>query len=671
MMMIRRAITLIAITILTGALMCGAAVGQVNQEMIDRCLAGEIDEANATWWGFDPEDATEALQSAINSGVEKLVVEDMGTPWVVTPIELASNQEIIFEEGCEILAKRGEFKARNDTLFTARNVENVTLRGYGATFRMWQEDYDNPELYDKAEWRHCLAIRASSNISVLGLTLRDSGGDGIYLGRGSGAATNTDVHIRDVVCDNNYRQGISVITAENLLIEDTIMRNTSGTPPQAGIDFEPNRPEERLVNVVMRNCLTENNNSSGYTFYLRPMTAESTPVSVRIENCRSVGDLGHGARVITDATLDGSVTGTIEFVDCVFEDTRQPGISVVKPAARGLVRFERCKLINTGGTAETRSPIMLMSRMGADAPVGGVEFVDVEVHDPVDRIPMRYVDQAGGTALEDISGNLILVGEDGSRTNVELTEDVLAEWMPVTQIQDIPRLDLDTGELVPLVSDSPEAATDARWPVIRRHGDFLLYANEGDEVSFTVSYTQVGKSSGTEMPIEIVAPSGEVAHEAGAAFQEQTEVTFTAPETGVYTMSLDPGSNRFQFSDSSHPLNISGAEGPVRFIGMNKDLIFYVPEGTEEFGVRVFGDNAGEALAATLLNPMGEVVGEVDNQFELHQFHVELDEPSDGEVWTLQIRKPSDITWEDHYVDLRGILPVLAPAGTTLLVPAE
>jgi hypothetical protein len=36
----------------------------------------------------------------------------------------------------------------------------------------------------------------------------------------------------------------------------------------------------------------------------------------------------------------------------------------------------------------------------------------------------------------------------------------------------------------------------------------------------------------------------------------------------------------------------------------------------------------------------------------------------------LQIRKPSDATWEDHFVDLRGVPPLLAPAGAPLLVPA-
>ena len=50
--------------------------------------AGELTEAQASWWGFDPDDATASLQAAINSGVPRLIVEDMGAPWVVGPIRL-------------------------------------------------------------------------------------------------------------------------------------------------------------------------------------------------------------------------------------------------------------------------------------------------------------------------------------------------------------------------------------------------------------------------------------------------------------------------------------------------------------------------------------------------------------------------------------------------------
>ena len=124
---------------------------------------------------------------------------------------------------------------------------------------------------------------SSKNIKVLGLTLALSGGDGIYLGVSKTGVPSENVVIKDVICDRNYRQGISVISARNLLIENTIMRDTGGTPPAAGIDFEPNEASERIVRCVMRNCVAENNQGDGYVFYL---PAHSLPDNESECTCR-------------------------------------------------------------------------------------------------------------------------------------------------------------------------------------------------------------------------------------------------------------------------------------------------------------------------------------------------------------------------------------------------
>ncbi|MDH7571492.1 MAG: hypothetical protein QHJ73_18100, partial [Armatimonadota bacterium] len=205
----------------------------VNQKAIDQVAAGRLKEAKASWWGFDPEDSTRALQAAINSGVRRLVVDNVGKPWVVEPIQLRSNQEIFFEPGVEVVAKKGAFLGKGDALFRADGQRNITLRGYGATLRMRRSDYAAPP-YEKAEWRHCLTFRSCRDVRVLGLNLVESGGDGIYLGTATRGVPNKNVLIRDVVCDRNYRQGISVINAEDLLIENTVLKNTGGTAPSAG-----------------------------------------------------------------------------------------------------------------------------------------------------------------------------------------------------------------------------------------------------------------------------------------------------------------------------------------------------------------------------------------------------------------------------------------------------
>ncbi len=615
---------------------------------------GTITEAKASWWGFDPEDSTASLQAAIDSGVPKLIVEKMAGPWIVTPIILVSNQEILFEEGVEILAKRGEFHDNNDSLFRASGKENITLSGYGATWRMWREDYANPELYSKAEWRMCLKMGGCTNFKILGLTLTESGGDGIYLG----APASKDVLIKDVICDRNYRQGISVISAENLLIEGCTLSNTGGTNPRAGIDFEPNHPNERVVNCVMRDCVMENNEGAGIVLYLNPLDATSADISLRFENCRTSGNRT-SAHVGLRGGEQEAPDGLVEFVNCVFDSPRSNAIGVTKPASRSFVRFTDCTVINPGAT-----PIIISSRQEANVPAGGVEFVDLVVQDAEERNPMSFVD-GGGVGLADVGGTLIIDDE-----TVTLTDDLMAEWMPFLAWKVFDHLTLEGLTLKPLVEQADAAKYAFGFAKVRSKGRYLLYATEGDEVAFTVDYLQVGSYGGSTIPVVITAPSGEEAHRAEAPYQEETVVAFTAPETGAYRIVADPRANRLRITDCTNPLNLNGEGGAIRLISAAGDYYFWVPEGTTEFAVRVAGDG-GECIRAILINPDGEVVDEVDNTASAYQFEIEQPADTPGQVWIIRLAKPTVALWEDHYLDLRGVPPVVAPSREALLISVE
>src|SRR5690606_29588040 len=162
----------------------------------------------------------------------------------------------------------------------------------------------------------------------------------IYLGIGRQGEPNRNITIRDVVCDRNYRQGISVITAENLLIENCTLKNTAGTAPAAGIDFEPNPPRERLGNCVMRNCTIENNQGYAVHIYARPLNGTSEPVSLRIEDCVTRGSNALSASVITSCGETGPLKGRIEFVNCRFEDDGRTGLHIgSKPPGGVELRF--------------------------------------------------------------------------------------------------------------------------------------------------------------------------------------------------------------------------------------------------------------------------------------------------------------------------------------------
>ena len=191
----------------------------------------------------DPMDCTDDLQRAILAahhpiGPGALLVPLLpgGKPWIVRPIFLnVTDIHITFAPGVEVLAKRDQFHGMRDCLFAATLVRNVTLMGYGVTWRMRKADYHNKSAggarpYTKAEWRHGLQLHDTQDVVVAGLTITQTGGDGIDMG--GVISGNMNTHVTDCQLVDNHRQGMSIGAAKNLLVTNTLFGNTSGTAPE-------------------------------------------------------------------------------------------------------------------------------------------------------------------------------------------------------------------------------------------------------------------------------------------------------------------------------------------------------------------------------------------------------------------------------------------------------
>ena len=254
-------------------------------------LTGCVHTVKVSDFGFDREDSTKFIQAALDSGADRIVFDRRAEgPWVADRLRGRSNCEIVFEDGAELVAKRGEFKGWADVLLTFNCASNVTIRGKGR-LRMWKEDYQK-EPYKKAEWRHALALLSCRDVLIEDMEFNESGGDGIYVSTESKPAPGfkgycENVTIRNVKCLRNHRQGISIIAADGLLVEGCELSDTSGTSPEAGIDFEPNAPHDRLVNCVMRNCTLERNQGHGIDLMLVTLDEAAPPISITVENCVS------------------------------------------------------------------------------------------------------------------------------------------------------------------------------------------------------------------------------------------------------------------------------------------------------------------------------------------------------------------------------------------------
>jgi len=653
---------------LLGSAAVGAESVQPDEQAVREVLSGKRKVAHALWWGFRPEDATNALQAAINSGAEKVIVHKMPSPWIVDRIELAGNQEVVFEPGVVVLAKKGAFRGPNDALFTAWGRSNLKLTGYGATLRMHRSDYAGPD-YKKAEWRHVLNFRGCTNVTVAGLTLAESGGDGIYLGSGRNGEPNRNVTIRDVVCDRNYRQGISVINAEKLLIEDCVLKNTAGTPPAAGIDFEPNCATERLADCVMRRCVIENNQGYALVIYARPLDASSAPISIRVEDCITRGTNARSASIVTSCGSSGAVKGLIEFVNCRFEDVGRAGITIgSKPPGGVRLRFLRCTLADPSDRPTTAAPILFSTHKGDLGDIGGVEFLDCTLVELVSR-PVMQLNDATGARLLDVTGTLS-VRRGSDCVKYTLDQKLIDQWIPFDPVVGIRPVSLEGVRFERVSSAAPVGGRQVSGARVREEATYLLWAGRGQEVSLRLAHEPVGRSQGKPLAVGVFSPAGKQIQTVTIAFPGEADCKFTAAETGSYRIVCQPGTHTVRVLAATHPICIAGWGGQIHLLGTTGEWFFRVPSGTREFGIRVRGEGDGERVSAAVFDATGKLRWQRQNIGPAQSLHIQRDPAQQDEIWRLRLTRPTLGVLEDVYLDFRAIPAVIALHADDLLRPS-
>lgn len=105
----------------------------------------------------------------------------------------------------------------------------------------------------EGEWGMGICVAGGENISIYGLKIENCWGDCIYIRRNA-----KDVVIEDCTLDNGRRQGISIISAQNVLIKNCTISNIGGANPAYAIDVEPNQGDQvrnvEIINVEANNC---------------------------------------------------------------------------------------------------------------------------------------------------------------------------------------------------------------------------------------------------------------------------------------------------------------------------------------------------------------------------------------------------------------------------------
>jgi hypothetical protein len=113
------------------------------------------------------------------------------------------------------------------------------------------------------EWGMGMGINSSSNITVTGTVITNCWGDGITI-------SSYNCILKNVICDNNRRQGLTIGSSDSLLVDSCAFTHTNGTAPQDGIDIEPDAGTAQRVHIT--NSLIAYNGKVGVEMNAKPTT---------------------------------------------------------------------------------------------------------------------------------------------------------------------------------------------------------------------------------------------------------------------------------------------------------------------------------------------------------------------------------------------------------------
>ncbi len=191
-------------------------------------------------------------------------------------LKLKSNSTIIFSRNSKILLKSNSLT--HYSVLNLIDLENVNIF-YPTIIGDRKSHFGN-----SGEWGMGITIKGSKNVRLIYPNISSCWGDGIYITH-SKRSSSENILIDHAMLDYNRRNGITIISGQNVKITNAIISNTHGTLPMSGIDIEPNDNKSTVNNVLIKSSYLFNNGGSGLQLGLSRLPGVSRKtVNVQIED---------------------------------------------------------------------------------------------------------------------------------------------------------------------------------------------------------------------------------------------------------------------------------------------------------------------------------------------------------------------------------------------------
>lgn len=612
--------------------------------LLSLSLRAAPDVVKASSFGFNAEDATECLQAAINSGARKVIIDNVGKEWIVRPLKLRSNLELVFEDDVVLLAKENEFKARNASMFSGGNIQNVSIiGGKNCVIRMRKKDYLDESRYEKAEWRHGIGLHGADGFVLKNMTIQSTGGDGLYLGCAGTKACN-NVLVENCVFDDNNRQGLTVIGSDNTLIKNCVMKNTWGTNPMAGIGIEPNNVYGTMTNLVFENCECYGNAWIGgylHNWNLDPI--KTPPISVTFINCNFHDNKLGGFSVYGVKKGGRVVHGTADFIRCNFTGDELYALAFCSLTMDGFkVTLKDCV---ASVTAKSKAAVWLKTELFE--PYGNVDFGNLKIRDEVEREPIQATPMRL-QGMDTIYGTPVVAVGDGPYKAIDLAPIMAArpksdlgleaakqtEFVAVDYMAGADGPGVKAGEKVRLRGSNTFVQCVRKGTTARVHlwTDKLVERDTKVDPQKIVIENSKGKAvksvmvDENEQVVELTSPTEDEVYMFKFGGRHPFHVWSEAPGHGMIAANLSP------FCTSS-------------------TWYFVVPAALKKVSVMVCASEL-ESAVACLYDANGKALMEPKHVTDIDLLNVSRQPTEKDEIWSIRFTK----TVEDYSFTLMGDL---------------
>lgn len=247
-------------------------------------------------------------------------------------LTIESNTILYFPEKSVLLLQpsaKGTYE-----ILRLHNISNVEL--YNPVIVGDRESHKGKD----GEWGMGISILGSDQVKIINPRIEKCWGDGIYIGRLKGKQTS-NVNIYNAYLNNNRRNGTSITSGSNILMEHSVVLNTAGTSPQSGIVIEPNNPDAELNNIILKDIYTYNNYESGIQIGgLDKLISDTKKAPIRIDIINHIDNgSSNGMLIGKIPTAKGfpglALTGVINIVNPTWENNRNATIVKRKQNGRG------------------------------------------------------------------------------------------------------------------------------------------------------------------------------------------------------------------------------------------------------------------------------------------------------------------------------------------------